>query len=71
MQLRAIMWTRASSGHATLTEQLALVIKSDAKPPSAKDSPCLGPPVSRHNNSVIGSPNGRIGIGRPEWSRTD
>jgi hypothetical protein len=38
-----------SSGHATLTGQLAPVLKSDADPPSAKDSPHLGSLLSKLN----------------------
>lgn len=36
-----------SSGHATVTGQLAPVLKSDKDPPSSKDSPHLGSVVSR------------------------
>ncbi|MGC4004642.1 MAG: DUF1501 domain-containing protein [Pirellulales bacterium] len=36
-----------SSGHATLTGHLAPVVRSDAEPPSERDSPHLGSVVSR------------------------
>ncbi len=42
-----------SSGHATLTGQLAPVVKSDADPPSSKDSPHIGSLISKIR------PNGR------------
>ncbi len=46
-----------SSGHATLTGQLAPVLKSDADPPSAKDSPHLGALVSKLRPSMNGLPS--------------
>lgn len=46
-----------SSGHATLTGQLAPVVKSDADPPSAKDSPHLGSLVSKLAPSLGGLPS--------------
>lgn len=46
-----------SSGHATLTGQLAPVLKSDADPPSAKDSPHLGAIVSKLRPSTNGLPS--------------
>ncbi|MFK7736195.1 MAG: DUF1501 domain-containing protein [Pirellulaceae bacterium] len=46
-----------SSGHATLTGQLAPVLKSDADPPSAKDSPHLGALVSKLRPSTSGLPS--------------
>ncbi|TWU10140.1 DUF1501 domain-containing protein [Allorhodopirellula heiligendammensis] len=46
-----------SSGHATLTGQLAPVVKSDADPPSAKDSPHLGAIVSKLRPSTNGLPS--------------
>lgn len=46
-----------SSGHATLTGQLAPVLKSDADPPSAKDSPHLGSLVSRLRPASSGLPS--------------
>ena len=46
-----------SSGHATLTGQLAPVLKSDADPPSAKDSPHLGALVSKLRPSANGLPS--------------
>ena len=46
-----------SSGHATLTGQLAPVLKSDADPPSPKDSPHLGSLVSRLRPSASGIPS--------------
>ena len=46
-----------SSGHATLTGQLAPVLKSDADPPSAKDSPHLGALVSKLRPSTNGLPS--------------
>ena len=45
-----------SSGHATLTGQLAPVLKSDADPPSAKDSPHLGALISKFRPSATGLP---------------
>ncbi len=46
-----------SSGHATLTGQLAPVVKSDADPPSAKDSPHLGALVSKLRPTAGGIPS--------------
>lgn len=46
-----------SSGHATLTGQLAPVLKSDADPPSAKDSPHLGSLVSKLRPNTNGLPS--------------
>ncbi len=46
-----------SSGHATLTGQLAPVLKSDADPPSAKDSPHLGSLVSKMRPNSLGMPS--------------
>jgi hypothetical protein len=46
-----------SSGHATLTGQLAPVVKSDADPPSAKDSPHLGALVSKLRPNTNGLPS--------------
>ncbi len=46
-----------SSGHATLTGQLAPVLKSDADPPSAKDSPHLGALVSKLRPASSGLPS--------------
>ena len=46
-----------SSGHATLTGQLAPVIKSDATPPSSKDSPHLGALVSKLRPTSQGLPS--------------
>ncbi|MGI9456573.1 MAG: hypothetical protein ACR2NU_08425, partial [Aeoliella sp.] len=46
-----------SSGHATLTGQLAPVLKSDADPPSARDSPHLGALVSKLRPSTNGLPS--------------
>ncbi|XZE56289.1 DUF1501 domain-containing protein [Planctomycetaceae bacterium SH139] len=46
-----------SSGHATLTGQLAPVIKSDATPPSSKDSPHLGALVSKLRPATNGVPS--------------
>ena len=46
-----------SSGHATLTGQLAPVQKSDADPPSAKDSPHLGALISKLRPSNGGLPS--------------
>lgn len=46
-----------SSGHATLTGQLAPVIKSDATPPSDKDSPHLGALVSKLRPTSTGLPS--------------
>jgi len=46
-----------SSGHATLTGQLAPVLKSDADPPSAKDSPHLGALVSKLRPCTNGLPS--------------
>lgn len=45
-----------SSGHATLTGQLAPVLKSDADPPSAKDSPHLGALLSKFRTNANGLP---------------
>ncbi len=45
-----------SSGHATLTGQLAPVLKSDADPPSPKDSPHLGSLISKLRPSASGIP---------------
>ncbi len=45
-----------SSGHATVTGQLAPVLKSDDDPPSAKDSPHLGSLVSKMRPSSNGLP---------------
>jgi hypothetical protein len=46
-----------SSGHATLTGQLAPVLKSDADPPSAKDSPHLGSLISKMRPNTNGLPS--------------
>lgn len=46
-----------SSGHATLTGQLAPVVKSDADPPSDKDSPHLGALVSKLRPTTSGLPS--------------
>ncbi len=46
-----------SSGHATLTGQLAPVLKSDADPPSAKDSPHLGSLISKLRPTSNGLPS--------------
>jgi hypothetical protein len=46
-----------SSGHATLTGQLAPVVKSDADPPSDKDSPHLGSLISKMRPSSSGLPS--------------
>ncbi len=46
-----------SSGHATLTGQLAPVLKSDKDPPSAKDSPHLGALLSKLRPSTSGLPS--------------
>ena len=46
-----------SSGHATVTGQLAPVLKSDATPPSDKDSPHIGALVSRVRPSSAGLPS--------------
>jgi hypothetical protein len=46
-----------SSGHATLTGQLAPVLKSDADPPSTKDSPHLGSLISKLNPPSNGLPS--------------
>lgn len=46
-----------SSGHATLTGQLAPVLKSDDDPPSAKDSPHLGSLVSKFRTRSSGIPS--------------
>ncbi len=46
-----------SSGHATVTGQLAPVLKSDATPPSAKDSPHFGALVSKVRPSNKGVPS--------------
>ncbi len=46
-----------SSGHATVTGQRAPVIKSDATPPSDKDSPHIGALVSKVRPSERGVPS--------------
>lgn len=46
-----------SSGHATLTGQLAPVVKSDADPPSSKDSPHLGSLISKFRPGDAGLPS--------------
>ena len=46
-----------SSGHATVTGQLAPVLKSDATPPSDKDSPHIGALVSKVRPSTLGLPS--------------
>lgn len=46
-----------SSGHATLTGHLAPVVKSDADPPSAKDSPHLGSLLSKLRPGSSGIPS--------------
>lgn len=46
-----------SSGHATLTGQLAPVLKSDADPPSPKDSPHLGSLISKLRPNSSGLPS--------------
>ncbi|RCS47613.1 DUF1501 domain-containing protein [Bremerella cremea] len=46
-----------SSGHATLTGQLAPVVKSDADPPSSKDSPHLGSLISKFRPNQAGLPS--------------
>lgn len=46
-----------SSGHATVTGQLAPVLKSDATPPSEKDSPHIGALVSKLRPNTIGLPS--------------
>ncbi len=46
-----------SSGHATLTGQLAPVLKSDADPPSARDSPHLGSLISKMRPNSNGLPS--------------
>lgn len=46
-----------SSGHATLTGQLAPVLKSDADPPSPKDSPHMGALVSKLRPTTGGLPS--------------
>ena len=46
-----------SSGHATLTGQLAPVVKSDADAPSDKDSPHLGSLVSKLRPTTSGLPS--------------
>lgn len=46
-----------SSGHLTVTGQLAPVLKSDADPPSAKDSPHLGSLVSKMRPGPTGLPS--------------
>jgi len=46
-----------SSGHATVTGQLAPVLKSDATPPSDKDSPHIGALVSKIRPSSLGLPS--------------
>ncbi len=45
-----------SSGHATLTGQLAPIVKSDADPPSSKDSPHLGSILSKFRPTGTGLP---------------
>ncbi len=45
-----------SSGHATLTGQLAPVVKSDADPPSVKDSPHIGSLLARLKPNQSGMP---------------
>ncbi|MFO1066530.1 MAG: DUF1501 domain-containing protein [Pirellulales bacterium] len=45
-----------SSGHCTVTGQLAPVLKSDADPPSAKDSPHIGSLLSKFRSSAPGMP---------------
>lgn len=46
-----------SSGHATLTGHLAPVVKSDADPPSSKDSPHLGSLLSKLRPGHTGLPS--------------
>lgn len=46
-----------SSGHATVTGNLAPVVKSDATPPSDKDSPHLGSLVSKIRPTDAGLPS--------------
>lgn len=46
-----------SSGHATLTGNLAPVVKSDADPPSPKDSPHLGSLISKLKPADGGLPS--------------
>ena len=46
-----------SSGHATVTGQLAPVINSDATPPSDRDSPHIGSLVSKVRPSTNGLPS--------------
>jgi hypothetical protein len=46
-----------SSGHATLTGHVAPVVKSDATPPSRKDSPHLGAVLSKVRNSHSALPS--------------
>jgi hypothetical protein len=46
-----------SSGHATLTGNLAPTLKSDAAPPSDKDSPHLGSLLARMRPNTDGMPN--------------
>jgi len=46
-----------SSGHAAVTGQLAPVLKSDATPPSEKDSPHIGALVSKVRPSTAGLPS--------------
>lgn len=46
-----------SSGHATLTGQLAPVVKSDRDPPSSKDSPHLGSIISKLRPTGTGLPS--------------
>lgn len=46
-----------SSGHATLTGQLAPAINSDAAPPSDKDSPHLGSLFSKLRPAALGLPS--------------
>lgn len=45
-----------SSGHATVTGQLAPVLNSDATPPSDKDSPHIGSLLSKFRPSQLGMP---------------
>ncbi len=46
-----------SSGHVTVTGQLAPVLKSDATPPSDKDSPHIGALVSKVRPNHLGLPS--------------
>jgi len=46
-----------SSGHMTLTGQFAPVLKSDATPPSRKDSPHIGALVSKVRPTSLGLPS--------------